>query len=516
MGSVEREGSTFRTNITYGLQNSRNLPIDRPHNAEWQDKLYKTKREGIMWMYRVLLIVFSGLTLCIATQPAIAEEKPDYRALLRFRHALRIVVQDHVTPVKQEEFCDLTVDGMLKTVNASDTLRRKVLDLKNDPSFKEQGSVKSFTLPDPKLLLRFKKSHDLVRKEHSLSASDLVDAGLSHAVKSVDPNGALLTPTAFKELQTEVSGSFGGIGVEVTKKDGSLTVVSPIEDAPAYQANLRTGDCINAIDGKPTQDLGLMEVVKLLRGPVGTSVTLTVVGGSGSRAVTIKRQNINVRFIKSQILEPGYACLRITSFQEGTYSEAAKIIAKWTGQEKLKGLVLDLRNNPGGLLQQITYVTGMFIDNGLLFYTHGQQETKQAAFRSNESLQHFDCKLAVLINEGSASGSELLAGALRDRDRALVFGKRSFGRARVQLISPLEPLDDGYGLRLTTGFYYTPNPAMGEKIDGNGIGPDIEIEEPRAQDPVNRVPPVQDKVVQRALEWLKSDVSVEQYKRKVR
>jgi carboxyl-terminal processing protease len=387
--------------------------------------------------------------------------------------------------------------------------------------------------PDYKELRLFRQVMGIVQKNYVKEVSDkeLIQGAINGMLQSLDPHSSFLTEEMFKELQVETKGEFGGLGIEITLENGVLTIVSPIEDTPAFKAGLKPGDKIIKINGETTKNITLLKAVKLMRGPKGTKVTVTVMreGSRKFKDYSITRDIIHVHSVKKELIQPGYGYIRIVNFQESTDTDLASAIKELGDDESLKGLVLDLRNNPGGLLDQAVKVSNMFVDKGLIVYTDGRAKDQRMEFRANTSGKHYKFKLAVLINEGSASASEIVAGALQDHDRAVIFGTKSFGKASVQTIIPME---NGSGLRLTTAYYYTPK---GRHIQKTGILPDVDMKEevakqrdeegeddgkppsdknkqkkPRFPRPVVDVE--KDPVVQKALEWLKSDESVQQYK----
>lgn len=393
---------------------------------------------------------------------------------------------------------------------------------------REQVIAKS---PDYKELRLFRQVMRIVQKNYVKEVSDkeLIEGAINGMLQSLDAHSSFLTEDSFKELQVETKGEFGGLGIEITLESGILTIVSPIEDTPAYKAGLKPGDKIIKIDGDTTKSISLLNAVKKMRGPKGTTVTLTIMreGFRKFKDFTITRDIIHVRSIKKEALEKGYPYVRVVNFQESTEQDLAEAIKELGGEEEIKGLVLDLRNNPGGLLDQAVKVSNLFIDKGLIVYTDGRVKDQRMEFRATRTGTHYKFKMAVLINEGSASASEIVAGAVQDYDRALLFGTKSFGKGSVQTIIPLE---DGSGLRLTTAYYYTPK---GRHIQKTGIEPDVDLKkelekqadkeakEEAKQDKEKsekskfvrpKVDPDKDLVLKGALQWLKSDQTVEAYK----
>ena len=308
------------------------------------------------------------------------------------------------------------------------------------------------------------------------STKDLVYGALQGTVGALDPHSSFMTPEEFKELQIETKGKFSGIGIEITLKDRILTVVSPIEGTPAYQGGLQAGDQIVKIDGAPTKNITLMEAVKKIRGAKGSKVILTInrEGFTQPKDFAITREIIPIRSVKARILDGGIGYIRLTNFQDQTDHDLHGYLKKM--KQKLvpfKGLILDLRNDPGGLLDQAVRVSDEFLKSGLIVYTEGRSRQQNMRFYARPSAEgkFATIPMVVLINEGSASASEIVAGALKDQKRALVVGSKSFGKGSVQTIIPLE---DGSALRLTTALYYTPS---GITINEKGIVPDVVVDE---------------------------------------
>lgn len=308
------------------------------------------------------------------------------------------------------------------------------------------------------------------------SGKDLVYGAIQGAVSTLDPHSSFMTPEEFKELQIETKGKFSGIGIEITLKDRILTVVSPIEGTPAYRAGIMAGDQILKINGVSTKNISLTEAVRKIRGPKGTKVTLTInrPGFAQPKDFTIVREIIPIRSVKARLIEGGYGYIRLTHFQDQTSQDLHAYLEKMHRRAPLKGLILDLRNDPGGLLEQAVQVADEFLDQGLIVKTEGRDPRQRMQFfaRPGQTFEREKFPLLVLINEGSASASEIVAGALKDLKRAVIAGTKSFGKGSVQTIIPLE---DGSALRLTTALYYTPS---GQTINDRGIKPDIEIKEP--------------------------------------
>ncbi len=305
----------------------------------------------------------------------------------------------------------------------------------------------------------------------------LIDGAISGMLASLDPHSAYLTPDLYRDLEVETRGSFGGLGIEITIKNGALTVVAPIEDTPAYRAGLKAGDQIIKIDDDFTKDMSLTEAVKRMRGPKGSKIKLTLHrnGVPELFTVTLARDVIKIQSVKSKMLDGGYGYIRVTTFQENTGDGVEKAIDEFESKDhgKIKGMVFDLRDNPGGLLNQAVKVSDDFLDGGLIVYTQGREENQQQKYFSHKKQGFVDYPMVVLVNGGSASASEIVAGALQDQKRAVILGTQTFGKGSVQTILPL---DDHSALRLTTARYYTPT---GRSIQAVGITPDVDVEPPK-------------------------------------
>src|SRR6185369_5232570 len=317
---------------------------------------------------------------------------------------------------------------------------------------------------------------NIIQKHYveEVSTDQLIQGAIDGMMMSLDPHSAYLTPELYKELQVDTKGSFGGLGIEITNRNGILTVVSPIEDTPAYRAGVKSGDQIMKIDGEFTKDMSLVDAVKKMRGPKDTKVTLTLKRENLPELfdVTLTREIIKIQSVKPKMLDKGYGYVRVTQFQERTDDDlerALKALDKEAGG--LQGLVLDLRNDPGGLLTQAVKVSDMFLDGGLIVYTDGRLENQKQKYFAHKPGTYSDFPMVVLVNGGSASASEIVAGALQDHKRALVLGTTTFGKGSVQTILPL---DDTSALRLTTARYYTPS---GRSIQATGIVPDIQMDQ---------------------------------------
>lgn len=306
----------------------------------------------------------------------------------------------------------------------------------------------------------------------------LLENAIRGMLSGLDPHSDYLDASSFEDLQNHTNGEFGGLGIEVGMENGFIKVVSPIDDTPADRAGIQSGDLIIQIDNKPIKGLNLQEAVTLMRGPAGSKTILTILrnGVSAPFEVPLKRDVITVASVRGELLEPGYGYIRISQFQSRTGEDLQKELAKLNASRKeLQGLILDLRNNPGGLLQASVHVVNEFIDEGLIVYTQGRLPNAYSRFMANDSKPANSTPLVVLINGGSASASEIVAGALQDHRRAVIIGTRSFGKGSVQTVLPLS---EESAIKLTTARYFTPS---GRSIQAQGIEPDIIVERARIE-----------------------------------
>jgi carboxyl-terminal processing protease len=302
---------------------------------------------------------------------------------------------------------------------------------------------------------------------------DLIYGAIEGMLASLDPHSGFMPPEIYKEMKVDTRGEFGGLGIEISLRDDVLTIVSPIEDTPASRAGLMAGDEILKIEDVYTKDLEIMKAVQLMRGAPGTEITITIMRSTFEKPqpFTLQREVIKVKSVKSKTLESGFGYVRLTQFQERSGEDLGKALdqLRKDNDGSLQGLILDLRNNPGGLLDQAVEVADQFLSSGLIVYTQGREADAQMEFSAQSSGTEPDYPIVVLINGGSASASEIVAGALQDHGRAVIMGIQSFGKGSVQTIIPMS---DDSGLRLTTAKYYTPN---GTSIQARGIVPDIEV-----------------------------------------
>lgn len=306
----------------------------------------------------------------------------------------------------------------------------------------------------------------------------LIHGAIRGMLRTLDSHSSFMPPEIYREMQVETEGKFGGLGIEITIRDDILTVVSPIEGTPAYRAGIKAADKIVTVEGQSTKDMSLIDAVKLMRGPADTNVTLGIMreGFTEPKDFTLTRAIIHIRSVDSKMLPGGVGYVKLRSFHKDTSEELAAELEE-LDQSNVNALVLDLRNNPGGLLEQAIAVTNEFVSSGkLLVYTKGRLANQNMKGFSKSDGSHADYPMVILVNGGSASASEIVAGALQDLERAKLVGTKTFGKGSVQTIIPLS---NGAGLRLTTAKYYTPS---GRVIHEKGIVPDVVIEEPPPKD----------------------------------
>ncbi len=323
----------------------------------------------------------------------------------------------------------------------------------------------------------FTEAYQLVKERYVEPATPkkLFEGAIQGMLSKLDPHCTLFTPDSLKEFQVETSGQFGGLGIQITKtKDGRLMIIAPIEDTPAYRAGIKPGDVIVKInDKKVTPDMSLTEAVKLMRGKPGTKITIWIMrkGWAEPKPFTITRAIIKIQSVKYRILKGDIGYIRFTMFQKNAIEEFKKALESLNKDKKLSGIIVDVRNNPGGLLDAAVQISDYFLPKGkLIVYTKGRIPQSVKKFYSlKDPIVPVDIPVVMLVNGGTASAAEILTGALRYNDRAIVVGEKTFGKGSVQT---LYPLDMGYAVKITTAKYYMPN---NECIDGKGIEPDIEV-----------------------------------------
>ena len=314
-----------------------------------------------------------------------------------------------------------------------------------------------------------------IRKEFvdEVDQSELIDNAINGALQSLDPYSAYMTPELFDSMQTDTKGEFGGLGIEVGMEAGVVKVIAPIDDTPAAKAGIKAGDYIVKIDDIQVQGKSLMEAVKLMRGPVGSTIELTIRRKGKRKAInkTIKREIIEIKSVESKILKEKVGYLRLKAFNDNSSKQLIEKIKKIENKERPLGYILDLRNNPGGLLTQAIRVTDFFLDEGEIVSTRGRKAIENRRFFAKKGDRVKGKPLIVLINNGSASASEIVAGALKDHKRAIILGSNTYGKGSVQSIIPL---NNGGGMRITISKYYLPS---GQSISGVGVAPDIFVDD---------------------------------------
>ena len=314
-----------------------------------------------------------------------------------------------------------------------------------------------------------------INKEYvdEINQSDSMDSAINGLLQSLDPYSGYMSPEIFNEMQTETSGEFGGLGIEVTMESGVVKVISPIDDTPASKAGIKAGDYIVKINDTQVQGKSLSEAVELMRGPVGSSIELTIRRRGERKALTfnVTREIIQIKSVKAELLEKNIGYIRLTSFNENSAGQIKKEINKFEKNKNLKSYILDLRNNPGGLLSQAIKISDFFLDNGEIVSTKSRQQSENRKWFAKKGDLTKGKTILVLINYGSASASEIVAGALKDHKRAILIGENSYGKGSVQSIIPLK---NKGAIRLTVAKYYLPS---GKSISEVGVSPDIEIDE---------------------------------------
>ncbi len=314
-----------------------------------------------------------------------------------------------------------------------------------------------------------------INKEYvdEINQSESMDSAINGLLQSLDPYSGYMSPEIFNEMQTETSGEFGGLGIEVTMESGVVKVISPIDDTPASKAGIKAGDYIVKIDNTQVQGKSLSEAVDLMRGPVGSAIELTIRRRGEKKALTfnVTREIIQIKSVKADLLEKNIGYIRLTSFNENSSGQIKKEINKFEKNKNLKAYILDLRNNPGGLLSQAIKISDFFLDNGEIVSTKSRQQSENRKWFAKKGDLTKGKTILVLINYGSASASEIVAGALKDHKRAILIGENSYGKGSVQSIIPLK---NKGAIRLTVAKYYLPS---GKSISEVGVSPDIEIDE---------------------------------------
>jgi carboxyl-terminal processing protease len=329
-------------------------------------------------------------------------------------------------------------------------------------------------------LKSFNEILDIVEKQYveTVEKKALIQGAINGMMRTLDPHSTYMTADMYKELDVETKGSFGGIGIEITIKKDILTVVSPIEDTPAFHAGIKAGDQVVRIDGKPTKDLTIVDAVNKLRGPKDTKVTLTIMREHVAKPfdIVLTRAIIKIKSVRAKMLNGSIGYIRLSTFQEKAGEDIRKALRDLGKAVPLQGLILDLRTNPGGLLNQAVEVSDIFLKSGIIVSTRGRVKIMESKSVAKNDGDEPTCPMIVLVNEGTASASEIVAGALQDNGRALILGTQTFGKGSVQTVIPL---DDGSALKLTTAKFYTPK---GRSIQADGILPDVVVKAVWSQD----------------------------------
>ncbi|KGK42804.1 peptidase S41 [Nitrincola sp. A-D6] len=340
----------------------------------------------------------------------------------------------------------------------------------------EEADTETVSIPVEELRL-FAEVFDRIKSAYVEPVSDkkLLEDAIRGMLSGLDPHSAYLDAKAYENLQVHTSGQFGGLGIEVGLQDGFIRVIAPIDDTPAQRAGIQAGDLITKIGDESIQGVSLNEAVDKMRGQIGTSITLTLMreGIEKPFELTLERASISVTSVRHRLLETSYGMIRISQFQNNTAEQLTRSIEALKAMGELKGIVLDLRNNPGGVLQAAVQVSDAFLSDGLIVYTDGRLPNSELSFSATPETAAGEIPVVVLINAGSASASEIVAGALQDHRRAIVMGTDSFGKGSVQTILPVSV---DRGVKLTTARYYTPN---GRSIQADGIHPDVVVEDAR-------------------------------------
>ncbi len=339
-------------------------------------------------------------------------------------------------------------------------------------------SAKLYGSTDEKLYKKidlFGEVLEKIKKEYvdDVDHSEMIDSAINGALQSLDPYSAYMNPELFKSVETDTKGEFGGLGIEVGMEAGVVKVISPIDDTPASRAGIKAGDYIVKIDDIQVQGKSLMETVKMMRGPVGSTIKLTIRRKGNKKALDkiIKREIIEIKSVEAKIIKENIAYLRLKAFNNNSSNQLVESIKKFEIKNKPVGYILDLRNNPGGLLTQAISVTDFFLDDGEIVSTKGRRLIENRRFFAKKGDSVNGKPIIVIINGGSASASEIVAGALQDHKRAIILGENTYGKGSVQSVIPLS---DGGGIRLTVSKYYLPS---GKSISEVGVSPDIEVVE---------------------------------------
>jgi carboxyl-terminal processing protease len=439
-----------------------------------------------------LLLPFIVMNI-IMLYPAItgakdASSSVDKEHLRMFTEATAVIMRIHIEEHTMKELVAYAIEGMEKEVERKQYEIRKV---KLDWEGIGDDRVKALGL--------FVEAWAFYADATDIPPEELVYGAIRHMVETIDTEASFFTPEDYEGLLATTG---GGIGVQCAIRDQVLTVVSPIEGTPAFRAGIQSGDKVHKIDGQPTKGMTLIEAVGKLRGPLGTEVTLTVTRGDDrSFEITVPREMVKIKSVKSRLIDGNIGYVRIVQFQQRTAADLDEHLRKLIEDENITSLIIDLRNNPGGLLNSAVDVTGKFLPEDRLVVYIKDREGRRTEYRTEGVGLAYEMPIVVLVNKGTAAGSEIVAGALRDHNRAIILGSSTFGRASIQSIVPLS---NGAGLRLTTSRYYTPK---GNSIQSKGIAPDILVELPQ---PEGIGDLESDTQLQQAVEILLKDAGVEE------
>lgn len=357
----------------------------------------------------------------------------------------------------------LCVTGLVQAASLAEATGQEAVNLE---------AAKTLPLEE---LRRFSEVFDRIKNSYVEPVDDakVLEDAIRGMIAGLDPHSSYLEPEAFEELQEHTTGEFGGVGIEISLEDGFIRVITPIDDTPAVKAGIKAGDLITRIDDEPVKSMGLDDAINRMRGEPGTEIILTILreGEEKPRNIKVIRDVIKVTSIKHRMLGDQFAYIRITQFQGNTGTDLKQALLKIQSKGEIEGLVLDMRNNPGGVLQAAVEVVDAFVNKGMIVYTKGRLSSADTEFLATDETVLSDVPMVVLINGGSASASEIVAGALQDHKRAVIMGTASFGKGSVQTVLPLT---DQRALKLTTARYFTPS---GRSIQAQGIQPDVVVEE---------------------------------------
>lgn len=426
--------------------------------------------------YLLLLLLIITLSPWPTTA---AEDSHEYKT--SFYNILSLIQNNYIVPTENWNLINGAITGLeeilspngLKKQESAETL---TLTFPSGRDF----IVKEQEITDNAYMMIEKLSGlciNIAKEFPNLGRQEIIHAAIRGVVSTLDSHSSFVTAEEFSVMREKNKGVFGGIGVELTIKDDALTVVSPLEGTPAYFAGLQANDWVLAIDEEPTDKMSLLLAVAKIRGTPGTEVQLTVMraGWDKPKIFTIARQTTTIHSIRSRIVEPGFLYLQIVSFISTSSEDARRILVDSTQQDEIKGLILDLRNNPGGLLEQSEDIADMFLDQGMIVSSKGQNRDQNIVFKAHRDRLHFNFPIVILINEGSASGAEIVTAALKENNKALILGNRTFGKGTIQTIFPVMA---GDALRITTAEFFTPG---GSKIEKVGIPPQLMIKTAKKQ-----------------------------------